>query len=115
LANKPSRGEVWHADLEPVEGHEQGMSRPCLVISDDMYNHGPSEMVALVPITRTGKAIPLHVPIDPPEGGVKSRSFIMCDQPRTVSLKRVGNKWGEVTDATLRQVEDRLRIFLSLQ
>ena len=115
MANKPSRGEVWHADLEPVEGHEQCMARPCLVISDDVYNHGPSEMLAPVPITRTSKAIPLHVPIDPPEGGVTSRSFIMCDQPRAVSLNRVGRKWGEVTDTTMRQVDDRLRIFLSLQ
>jgi mRNA interferase MazF len=72
-------------------------------------------MVALVPITRTNKAIPLHVPIESPEGGVKTRSFIMCDQPRTVSLNRVGKKWGEVTEATMRQVEDRLRIFLGLR
>lgn len=102
-------------DLEPVEGHEQGQARPCVVISDDIYNHGPSDMVAMVPITRTAKRIPLHVPIQPPEGGVSSPSFIMCDQVRTVSLKRVSTKWGEVTDATMRLIEDRVRIVLSLK
>lgn len=115
MAARPSRGEVWHANLEPVEGHEQGLSRPCVVISDDLYNHGPSDMVAIVPITRTHKAIPLHVAIDPPEGGVRSRSYIMCDQPRTISVHRIRDRWGAVTADTMRQIEDRLHTFLSLK
>jgi mRNA interferase MazF len=115
VAAKPSRGEVWYANLEPVAGHEQGRSRPCVVISDDLYNHGPAGLVAIVPITRTYRSIPLHVALDPPEGGVSSRSFIMCDQLRTISLARLGDRWGEVSTATLRQIEDRLHTFLSLK
>ncbi len=101
-------------DLEPVGGHEQGLTRPCAIISDDLYNHGPSGMVAIVPMTRTAKQIPLHVPVDPSEGGVKSRSFIKCDDVRTVSIERLSDKWGELSDATMREVNDRVRIFLGL-
>jgi mRNA interferase MazF len=115
VATKPSRGEVWYVDLEPVRGHEQGRTRPCVVISDDLYNHGPSGMVAIVPMTRTARGIPLHVPVDPPEGGVRARSFIKCDDVRTVSLERFSDKWGELSDATMRAVDDRIRVFLSLK
>jgi mRNA interferase MazF len=114
VVDKPSRGEVWYVDLAPVEGHEQGRTRPCVVVSDDIYNHGPSGLVALVPITRTAGRVPLHVPIQPPEGGIRAPSVIMCDQVRTVSLNRVSDRWGIVSAATLRLVDDRIRVFLSL-
>ena len=111
---KPSRGEVWHTDLEPVEGHEQGMARPCVVLSADIYNHGPSQMVCIAPITRTKRPIPLHVPIDPPEGGVTSPGVILCDQIRTVSVTRLG-RWGDLDNETMDEVEDRVKIFLDLK
>jgi mRNA-degrading endonuclease toxin of MazEF toxin-antitoxin module len=30
---KPSRGQIWFVDLNPIRGHEQAGKRPCLVIS----------------------------------------------------------------------------------
>lgn len=116
MALKPSRGEIWHADLDPVAGHEQAGKRPCLIISDDRNNHGPSGLVAILPLTRTKRPNPFHVPIEPPEGGITSSSFILCDQIRTVSSDdRFTEKWGDVTLATMREVEDRVKIFLSLK
>lgn len=114
VADKPSRGEVWYVDLEPIRGHEQGRSRPCVIVSHDDYNHGPSSMVAVVPMTRTSKGIRLHVAIDPPDGGVKSRTFVQCDQVRTVSIERVSSKWGTLSDASMREIDDHLRTFLGL-
>jgi mRNA interferase MazF len=116
LALKPSRGEIWHADLDPVAGHEQAGKRPCLIVSDDRNNHGPSGRVAILPLTRTRRPNPFHVQVDPPEGGIRSSSFILCDQIRTVSSDdRFTEKWGEVSPATMRRVEDRIKIFLSLK
>lgn len=113
---KPSRGEIWYANLDPVAGHEQAGRRPCLIISDDRNNHGPSGLVVILPLTRTKRANPFHVPIDPPEGGVTSSSVILCDQIRTISSEeRFTEKWGDVTPATMRKVEDRIKIFLSLK
>jgi len=89
--------------------------RPCLVLSDDIFNHGPSELVAVLPITRTRRPIPLHVPVDPPEGGIKAASVILCDQIRTISMSRIGSRWGTVTSATMDLVEDRVKVFLSLK
>ena len=114
MAGVPSRGEVWLADLDPVRGHEQGRRRPCVIVSDDTFNHGPAGMVVVVPLTTTGRGVPLHVVVDPPDGGVRARSFIKCEDIRSISVERLIDHWGAVSDAVMRDVEDRLRILLNL-
>ncbi|MGI8855049.1 MAG: type II toxin-antitoxin system PemK/MazF family toxin [Thermomicrobiales bacterium] len=65
-----SRGDVWMADLGPTQGHEQAGQRPCVIISNDHFNHGPADLLVVVPLTsrRHMIAIPLHLPVIPPEG-----------------------------------------------
>ena len=110
----PSRGEVWQANLDPPAGHEQAGWRPVVVISTDPFNHGPARMVAVVPVTSKDKGLPLHVPIEPPEGGLTQPSFAMCDQLRTISTKRLDRRRGTLGSQTMLEVEDRIRIFLDL-
>jgi mRNA interferase MazF len=115
MAALPSRGEIWLADLDPTRGHEQAGSRPVVIVSSDMFNHGPARLVFVAPLTRTNRGVPFHVPINPPEGGVRARSFILCDAVRSISTDRLsGQPWGAVTAATLAQVEDRLRVLFEL-
>jgi mRNA interferase MazF len=109
------RGEIWLADLNPIRGHEQAGNRPVLIISTNMFNYGPAGLVFVLPLTRTDRRIPIHVPIDPPEGGLSARSFVLCDALRSISRDRLGPQaWGTVTLATLRKVEDNLRILMEL-
>ena len=111
----PSRGEIWTANLNPVRGHEQAGRRPVLVISTDAFNHGPADLVFVLPLTRTNRHIPLHVPIDPPEGGLKARSYVLCDAGRSISKARLGNNaWGTVSAQTMAQIAYRLRTLLEL-
>lgn len=110
----PSRGEIWEVNLNPTRGHEQSGIRPALVMSVDAFNHGPADLVVLLPITTTDRGIPLHVPLRPPEGGVRRPSYIKCEDVRSVSRERLVVPWGSVTAATMRAVEDRLRILLDL-
>jgi len=112
---RPSRGEVWTVDLEPVQGHEQsGRIRPCLMVSTDTFNHGPAELVILIPLTTRWKGIPIHVPVSPPEGGLRQPSFIKCEDVRSVSTLRLRDYWGRVGSSTLKQVESNLRTLLEL-
>lgn len=110
----PSRGEVWLADLDPTRGREQAGRRPVLVVSVDPFNHGPAELVVVLPVTSKSKGIPFHVPIDPPEGGVRTRSFAKCEDVRSVARERLSKRWGSVSAATLDAVGDRLRILFDL-
>jgi mRNA interferase MazF len=109
-----SRGEVWLVDLNPTRGHEQAGTRPALVVSTDEFNQGPAGLVIVVPMTTTGRGIPLHVSVDPPEGGIDRRSFIKCEDVRSVSEQRLVRRLGIVSPDTLSLVADRLRIVLEL-
>lgn len=110
----PSRGEVWFVDLNPVRGREQAGQRPGLILSVDLFNQGPAGLVVLLPLTTRRKAIPFHVEVNPPEGGLAQRSFIKCEDIRSVSKERLSRRLGTVSPDTLAAVKDRLRILLDL-
>ena len=109
------RGEIWLADLQPTRGHEHAGARPVLIISTNTFNHGPADRVFVLPVTQTDHRIPLHVPIDPPEGGVTTRSYIVCDALYSMAKARLGPQaWGRVSAATLHTVEEYLCLLLDL-
>lgn len=110
----PSRGEIWLIDLNPVRGREQAGQRPCLVTSVDLFNHGPAELIIILPITSKRKNIPFHVTIKPPEGSINVESYIKCEDIRSASKSRLTKKIGQVSDQTMGLVEDRLRILMDL-
>ena len=111
----PNRGEIWLADLNPIRGHEQTGRRPVLIVLTDAFNHGPADLVFVLPLTRTDRGIPIHVPVNPPEGGVTAASFILCDGLRSISTDRLTSKpWGSVTDKTMKRVEAVLRLLLEI-
>lgn len=110
----PARGEVWLADLGPPFGHEQAGWRPVLIVSIDPFNTGLSNLTVALPITSRRRSLPLHVPITPPEGGLTTPSSILCDAVRSIDRRRLIDRWGAVSAATLTAVEDRLRRLLGL-
>jgi mRNA interferase MazF len=110
----PSRGEVWVVSLDPTKGREQAGKRPALVLSVDPFNHGPADLIVVLPITSKAKGIPFHVNVKPPEGGLKQESFIKCEDVRSISKERLSQRLGAVTTKTMKLVEDRVRILLGL-
>ena len=59
-----------------------------MIISMDIFNGGPAELVVAIPLTRTARAVCRHVPVIPPEGGLAVESFIQCENLRSVSRER---------------------------
>ena len=110
----PALGEIWMIELNPVRGHEQAGRRPCLVVSDDLYNSGPAEKHIVVPVTSKNKHIPYHIVIVPPEGGLRMESYLMCDDIRSVSRERFQHKTGAVSNRTMHAIKDCLRTLLSM-
>ena len=49
-----------------------------------------------------------------PEGGLVAESFIQCENVRAASRKRFKRLRGRVSEDTMHQVADRLRILLGL-
>ena len=114
LPSKPQRGEVWYANLDPVVGHEQGRERPVLIVSTNLVNQARNDLVVAVPMTTRYRGVDLHVPISPPEGGVREQSYIRCENIRALSHRRLGRRLGTVSSATMSAVEKALRVILQL-
>lgn len=106
------QGEVWFVDLEPTRGREQAGRRPAVVVSVDQLGRGPSELAIVVPLTRTDHGQRLHVEIDPPNGGVRQRSYAMPEMVRSVSRDRLVERRGMLDDATLSEIARRARLLI---
>jgi mRNA interferase MazF len=84
------------------------------VVSEDLFNRGPAGRVIVLPMTSTIRGVPSHVPVSPPEGGVRKPTAVLCEGVRSVSVERLVVRWGAVSAQTMAAVEDRLRILLRL-
>jgi mRNA interferase MazF len=110
----PRRGEVWLVDLTPTFGHEQAGRRPAVIISEDVFNSGPAELVIVLPVTSTLRPIPSQVQLSPPDGGLDRASAVLCEAIRSISRRRLVRRLGAISVARLGLVEDTLRILLRL-
>ena len=108
------RGDVWDADFDPVRGREQAGRRPAVIVSTDLLNQGPGDLVYVLPLTSRERRVRSHVRVQPPEGGLTVPSFIMCEQLRVFAVERLLRRRGAVGLRTLAAVEDRLRLLLQL-
>ena len=105
------RGDIYFADLDPVIGSEQGGVRPVLIIQNDLGNRFSPTVIALPLTSRMGKApLRTHVPLHPPQGGVRRPSIILCEQVRTLEKSRLRQHLGCLSGEKLALVERALAL-----
>ena len=110
-----TRRQIWLARLpEETVGREQTGTRPVLIISNTDFNNSGAGLVIAVPLTRSDRKISSHVPVRRPEGGLKDDSFIMCEQVRNISNKRLVEPWGSVSEEIMSRVEEIISVLLDL-
>ena len=107
------QGDVVWADPDPTRGTEQAKARPFVVVSVDQLNRSPLGLSLVVPLARTDFSNALHLEITPPDGGVRTTSFAMPEQLRTLSHERVTRRLGTLGGATLAELLRRCRLLLS--
>lgn len=108
----PEQGDVYWADPDPTRGSEQAKARPFAIVSVDQLNRSPIGLSLAVPLTRTDFDNVLHLAIDPPEGGLRQRSFAMPEQLRAVSHERLSRRLGRLRPATREELLRRCRLLL---
>lgn len=102
------RGEIYLVNLDPVIGSETGKTRPALVLQNDLANRS-SPTITVAPISsRIDRVYPFQVRIPSGEGGLQRESKVLCEQIRTVSRRRLGQRLGELTLDRLREVRRAL-------
>ena len=56
------RGDIFYADLSPVVGSEQGVTRPVLIVQNDMGNkHSPTVIAAAITSQMNKARLPTHI------------------------------------------------------
>lgn len=109
------RGEIHDVDLGVPVGREPAFKRPGVVVSSDLLNNGPGDLVALVPVTTNGYGLRSHIELEPGEGsGLERTSHARCDQVRVISTRRLVRCRGTVSAQELRAIEQALRFVLDL-
>jgi mRNA-degrading endonuclease toxin of MazEF toxin-antitoxin module len=97
-------GDCCLVDLNPVCGHEQGMLRTVIVISDDLYNKINASMRIVVPISTAAKYVenerwiknPWILPV--PENDFATKGTILANQVRTLDMSvRCQKVWGKLS------------------
>lgn len=108
------RGDVVWAELDPVRGREQSGRRPALVVASDLYLEQADTLAIVLPATTSDRGWPNHVLLRGPWLGLSKATFVMTEQPRTVTRDRLVGDIGTVDAATMRDVDGWLRDFLAL-
>ncbi len=101
-------------DLSPSRRREQAGMRPAMVLSVNKFNHGPADLVIVVPITNSKRNIPTHVPVPQGEAGLTVDSFIKCEDIRSISKNRLVRPMGNVTPPRIERVQMYVRVLLGL-
>ena len=106
------RGEIYFADLDPVEGSEQGGRRPVLIIQNDVGNRfAPTTIVSAITSQEKKHIYPTHVRVRN-INGLEDSSIVMLEQIRTIAKERLEFKMGQLNRRTMWKVN--LAILISL-
>lgn len=106
-------GAVAWVALEPVRGREQGGHRPVLVVASAGYLNAVTTLVIALPITTVDRGWPNHIRVDGPSG-LDRASWVMTEQPRTLSRDRLTGVSGAVSPECLAEIRLWLGDFLDL-
>ena len=108
------RGEIYYAALDPVYGHEQGGTRPVLVLQNDVGNYYSPTLIVTAATRKTFKkpTQPTHVVLDDAEG--LAPSLFMLEVIRTIDKRRVRSYVGKLTEEQMEQIDAALRVSLHL-
>ena len=112
------RGMILDVNLDPSQGAEKGKIRPCVIVTNDVYNERVP-VIQVVPITEWSEKkarIMTNVEILPSStNGLTKRSIADCLQTRPIDHRvRLINIRGMLELATLKQIDTALKIVFAL-
>ncbi|MFZ0179507.1 MAG: type II toxin-antitoxin system PemK/MazF family toxin [Candidatus Dormiibacterota bacterium] len=113
------RGEIRLVDLDPVRGAEASKTRPAVIVSNDGANVTATRLgrgvVTVVPVTSNVERIyPFQVRLGAAATGLQRDSKAQAEQVRSVAVERIGNRVAVVPALLMTQLDEALRLHLSL-
>ena len=110
---KIRRGDIFTANLDPVEGSEQGGVRPVLIIQNNTGNRFSPTVIAAAITTKRKGNLPTHVELGS-QYGLPEDSILSAEQPRTLDKSRLMQYIGHVDKYKMYEVNRALKVSLAL-
>lgn len=113
------RGEIWQVDLEPARGSEANNQRPAVIVSNDRANATATRLgrgvITVVPVTSSADTVfPFQVLLSAASSGLAINSKAQAEQVRSIATQRLLCRVGRISAAELTELDDALRLHLSL-
>ena len=112
------RGMVIDVDLNPSKGSETGKIRPCVIVTNNVYNERVP-VIQVAPITAWSEKkgrIKTNVAIPPnSRNGLSKKSVVDCLQTRPIDRRyRMRKIRGKLTKEEMKQVDEALKAIFAL-
>ena len=112
------RGMVIDIDLNPVKGSEKGKVRPCVVVTNDIYNERVP-VIQVVPITGWSlkkSKIQTNIFLEASkENGLSKKSIADCLQTRPIDVRlRLVKIRGKLAADNLMEIDKALKIVFDI-
>lgn len=113
------RGEIVSVSFDPSVGSEASKTRPAVVVSNDAANATATRLgrgvITVVPVTsNTARIYPFQVLLPARQTGLARDSKAHAEQVRSVAFERIGNRIGRLPGSLLNELDQALRVHLSL-
>jgi mRNA interferase MazF len=107
---EPRRGEVWWVRLDPTLGSEIAKTRPCVILSGNVFNRLRRTVVVIPLSTSPYPGTPLLVPVR-----CDGRDVVaVTDQIRAMAKQRLDRRLGALSPEDLETLEHGVREVLEL-
>ena len=112
------RGMIIDVNLDPTLGSETGKIRPCVIVTNDIYNERVP-VIQVVPVTEWSEKkamIKTNVEIHPSsENGLSKKSIADCLQTRPIDHRhRLVRIRGKLSTAKVKEIDQSLRIVFGI-
>jgi len=113
------RGDIVTVNLDPAVGSEARKIRPAVVVSNDVADATAARLgrgvITVVPVTSNiARIYPFQVLLLASQTGLARDSKAQAEQVRSVAVERIGTRMGRLPVAVMRELDDALRVHLSL-
>lgn len=113
------RGDIWTVDFSIPAGAEAAYRRPAVVVSNNGANQSAASLgrgvVTVVPVTgNVRKVYPFQVRLPARACGLRRDSKAQAEQVRAVAVERLQARIGRVTQQTMNEIDNALRLHLDL-
>ncbi|MCK4297206.1 MAG: type II toxin-antitoxin system PemK/MazF family toxin [Candidatus Marinimicrobia bacterium] len=112
------RGMIIDVNLNPTKGSETGKIRPCIIVTNDIYNERVP-VIQVVPVTSWSinkNRIITNVEISPSAiNGLQKKSVADCLQTRPIDHQlRMVKVRGKLEPEKIKQIDKALKIVFNL-